>query len=192
MKNKTVSILWGFIIAGSFTSSLRAAHNDNVPVRYFLPDAAGSAIVTISTENVPSASASITILTQAVSIMETGPAATIKAFGEVYAFSPSFFMLRKDVPTRLEFWNLQPDDVHQFFLVGPNSESLLFVELPALRKTSYVLTFHREGLYSFQCPVHGAAMSGQLFVLPPEKNSTDSEGSRSTGLGAWLRHHIGK
>lgn len=161
----------GLLLVGFATVSSDADQHKMVPPHYFLPDATASAIVSVSS-NIPPTT-SITVVTQAVAIKETGPAVTVKAFGEVYTFSPSFIMVRKEIPTRLEFWNLQPDDVHQFFLVGPKSESLLFVELPSLKKTSYVLTFHREGLYSFECPMHGAAMSGQIFVIPSQDKNAD-------------------
>ena len=152
---------------------------------YFLPDAASSELISFSSGT--SASVSVIIVTQALAIKETGPASTVKEFGEVYGFSPSFVAVEKDRPTRLEFWNLQPDDTHQFFIVGPKSESLLFVELPPLKKTSYVLTFHEEGLYSFQCPMHGAAMSGQILVMAPQADVIKKGGFSWKRLWARLK-----
>jgi hypothetical protein len=35
-----------------------------------------------------------------VAIKETGPAQTVKQFGEVYAFSPDVFAVRRDEPTQ--------------------------------------------------------------------------------------------
>lgn len=49
----------------------------------------------------------------------------------------------------------------------PDLTVLMLVELPALQKTSYVFTFHREGLFNFSCTMHQPEMSGQIMVLPP-------------------------
>ena len=130
----------------------------------YLPDAAAARVVTV-TESGPAA-AGITLLTQAVAIKETGPRATVARFGEVYAFSPAFVAVHRDEPTEISFWNLQPDDDHDFMLVGPDSNVLMKVLLPALRKTTYVFTFHEEGLFTFYCTMHQPEMSGQILVLP--------------------------
>ena len=37
-----------------------------------------------------------------------------------------------------------------------------------LQETSYVFTFHQEGLYRFACSMHPNAMFGQILVLPPQ------------------------
>ena len=58
------------------------------------------------------ASARVLVTTVGVAIKETGPAETVKQFGEVYAFSPEVFAVRRDQPTQITFWNLQPDDDH--------------------------------------------------------------------------------
>ncbi len=107
-------------------------------VRYFMPDAAASKIVTV-TSGATAAPLSVVILTEAVAVKETGPKPTIEHFGEVYAFSPSFIAVHRDEPTRITLWNLQPDD-------DP---------------------FHREGLFDFRCAVHQPEMNGQILVLPP-------------------------
>ncbi len=130
----------------------------------YLPDAAAARVVTV-TESGPAA-AGITLLTQAVAIKETGPRATVARFGEVYAFSPAFVAVHRDEPTEISFWNLQPDDDHDFMLVGPDSNVLMKVLLPALRKTTYVFTFHDEGLFTFYCTMHQPEMTGQILVLP--------------------------
>jgi plastocyanin len=52
-------------------------------------------------------------------------------------------------------------------LVDPNLNVLMKVDLPALQETSYVLTFHHEGLFNFYCTMHQPVMSGQILVLPP-------------------------
>ena len=170
----------------SMHAHVSAAQNEVSQAHYFLPNATASEIITLSSGT--TASASVIIVTQALAIKETGPALTVKKFGEVYGFSPSFISVEKDRPTRLEFWNLQPDDTHQFFIVGPKSESLLFVELPPLKKTSYVLTFHKEGLYSFQCPMHGAAMSGQIMVVRSEMDAKREAGFSWKRLWAGLKN----
>jgi plastocyanin len=43
------------------------------------------------------------------------------------------------------------------------------VMLPALRKTSFVFTFHKEGLFDFLCAMHQPAMGGQVLVLAPPR-----------------------
>ncbi len=140
---------------------------------YYLPDAAGSRVVTVrpigNAEATGKAEAAITVLTQAVAIKETGPKETIAHFGEVYAFSPAFIAVHRGQPTEISFWNLQPDDDHDLMLVDPRWNVLMFVDLPPLAKTSYVFTFHEEGLFPFYCTMHQPEMSGQILVLPPMK-----------------------
>jgi plastocyanin len=135
-------------------------------VRYFMPDAAASKIVTV-VSSATAAPASAVILTEAVAIKETGPKPTIEHFGEVYAFSPSFIAVHRDEPTRITLWNLQPDDDHDFLLEDRPNHALMHLRLAPLSKTSYVYTFHREGLFDFQCAVHQPEMNGQILVLPP-------------------------
>ncbi len=132
--------------------------------QFYLPDAAASKIVTVATAGEPVAE--ITILTEAVAIKETGPKETIKKFGEVYAFSPEFIVVYRDEPTRLTFWNLQPDDEHDFMLAAPGGRVLMHVKLPPLTKMSWLFTFHDQGLFPFYCAVHQPEMSGQILVLP--------------------------
>ncbi len=134
---------------------------------YYLPNAANSRIVTVTRTG--NAGAAFTVLTQAVAIKETSPRETIAHFGEVYAFSPSFIAVRRDQPTEISFWNLQPDDDHNLMLADPRFNVLMFIDLPPLRKTSYVFTFHQEGLFPFYCTMHQPEMSGQILVLPPTK-----------------------
>jgi len=131
----------------------------------YLPDAAASRVVTVTERG--AAAAGITVLTEAVAIKETGPRATVTRFGEVYAFSPAFVAVHRDEPTEISFWNLQPDDDHDFMLVAPDAHVLMKVPLPALRKTTYVFTFHDEGLFTFYCTMHQPEMTGQIMVLPP-------------------------
>jgi len=131
----------------------------------YLPENASAATITV--ENSDAAAAEVVILTQAVAIRETGPQQTVKRFGEVYAFSPATIIVHRDEPTRLRFWNLQPDDKHDVMLVDPEWNVLMKVTLPPLRETAHVLTFHREGLFRLYCTMHQPAMSGQVLVVPP-------------------------
>ena len=141
----------------------RGAHSAEIS---YLPDEAASKVVSVTTDE-RAAEAGVTVLTQAVAIKETGPKATVRRFGEVYTFSPAFIAVHRDQPTAFSFWNLQPDDEHDFMLVAPDLTVLMKVALPPLQKTAYVLTFHREGLFDFYCTFHQPAMSGQILVLPP-------------------------
>ncbi len=113
------------------------------------------------------AKSEITVVTGAMAIKETGPKQTVTTFGEVYNFSPSFVAMRRDEPTMVTFWNLQPDDDHDFALLARDGTVLMYVDLPPLKKTSFVFTFHREGLFDFKCMQHQPAMSGQILVLRP-------------------------
>jgi plastocyanin len=134
--------------------------------RYFMPDAAASKIVT-ATSAATAAPSSVVILTEAVAVKETGPKPTIEHFGEVYAFSPSFIAVHRDEPTRITLWNLQPDDEHDFMIEDRPGHGLMHLRLAPLSKTSYVFTFHREGLIEFRCAVHQPEMNCQILVLPP-------------------------
>jgi len=133
---------------------------------FYLPDAAASKIVSVTKEGTPQAEA--IILTEAVAIKETGPKETVAKFGEVYAWSPTFIAVRREVPTMLTFWNLQPDDEHDFMLAAPDSTVLMHQKLKPLTKTSYIFTFHKDGIFNFYCAVHQPEMNGQILVLPPD------------------------
>jgi plastocyanin len=133
-------------------------------VKTYLPDAAASKIVTVTKRG--TASAGVTVMTEALATKESGPKETVEHFGEVYAFSPSFIAVHKDEPTAIDFWNLQADDEHDFMLVDPRSNVLMSVLLPPVQETSYVFTFHEEGLFNFYCTMHQPEMSGQILVLP--------------------------
>lgn len=113
------------------------------------------------------ASARVLVTTVGVAIKETGPAETVKKFGEIYSFAPDVFAVRRDQPTQITFWNLQPDDEHDFMLTDPKNRVLLQTKLPPLTKTIFVMTFHDEGVFPFYCTVHQPAMSGQIIVTPP-------------------------
>ena len=137
----------------------------HTPETTYLPDAAAARVITVAKDG--PAEAGVTVLTEAVAIKETGPKATVKRFGEVYAFSPSFIAVHRDEPTQITFWNLQGDDEHDFMLADPEAHVLMHVVLPPLKETAYVFTFHQEGLFNFYCTMHQPAMSGQILVLPP-------------------------
>jgi len=132
---------------------------------FYLPDAAASKIVSVAKTG--NAEAEVIVLTEAVAIKETGPRETVAKFGEVYAFSPTFITVRREVPTMLTFWNLQPDDEHDFMLAAPVSTVLIHLKLMPLTKTSYIFTFHKDGIFNFYCAVHQPEMNGQILVLPP-------------------------
>ena len=88
-----------------------------------------SKIVSVAKEGKPEAE--VIVLTEAVAIKETGPKETVAKFGEVYAFSPTFIAIRREVPTMLTFWNLQSDDEHDFMLAAPDSTVLMHLKLHA-------------------------------------------------------------
>jgi len=134
---------------------------------FFLPSGGAVKIVTVTKTG--EAQAAVTILTEAVAVKETGPKAAVRKFGEVYAFSPAMVALHRDQPTQIEFWNLQPDDEHDFAIVGPGFKILMYIKLPPLQKTSYIFTFHQEGAFDFKCLRHQPEMSGQFLVLPPAR-----------------------
>jgi plastocyanin len=112
------------------------------------------------------AGACIVVLMIGVAIKETGPAETVKRFCEVYAFSPEVFAVRRDQPTQIVFWNLQPDDEHDFMLTDGANKVLLQTKFAPLSKTAFVMTFHDDGVFPFYCTMHQPAMSGQMIVFP--------------------------
>jgi plastocyanin len=136
-----------------------------LPAHYYLPDATASETVTVSKSGTEQAE--IIVITQPVATKESGPQETIKRFGEVYAFSPQTIIVHRDEPTAITFWNLQSDDDHDFALLGADLSILMYVDLPPLKKTSYLFTFHREGLFDFRCMQHQPTMGGQILVLSP-------------------------
>ncbi len=125
---------------------------------FYLPDTKGSRIVSVTAEG--KGAAEVTILTEWV--------ARAPKFGNVYAFSPWLFAVRREEPTMLTFWNLQNED-HDFMLTAPDSSVLMHLKLQPLAKTSYLFTFHKEGLFNFYCTMHPPAMNGQILVVPGAK-----------------------
>ena len=134
---------------------------------FFMPNAQGSEIVSVTTNTNAPAKASLVVQTLGTATKESGPKETIARFGEVYAFSPTFLSVHRDEPTIIRFWNLQGDDNHDFMLLSPNNTVLMKVLLSPLKETAFVFTFHKEGLYPFLCAMHQPAMNGQILVLPP-------------------------
>ena len=149
-----------------FAAGAAIAESPKVPDKhYYLPNETASKIVSVTRPG--NEQAEIVVVTQPVAIKETGPQETIKTFGEVYAFSPQTIIVHRDEPTEITFWNLQSDDDHDFALLGQDLSVLMYVDLPPLKKTSYVFSFHQEGLFNFKCLQHQPAMNGQILVLPP-------------------------
>jgi plastocyanin len=133
---------------------------------FYLPNAEASRIVTVTSDTNAPIGAHVYVQTHAVSVKENGSKEALAKFGEVYAFSPNFFAVHKDEPTQIHFLNLQADDNHDFMLFAPDQVFLKML-LPPLKETSYVFTFHREGLFNFTCGMHQPSMNGQILVLPP-------------------------
>jgi len=156
------------LVTGCTTAPPESMGNANQSLdqqSFYLPKADASRIVSVATNGI--VGANIVLQTQRVAVKETGPRETIDKFGEVYAFSPSFFAVHRDEPTLLRIWNLQPDDNHDFMLIDPRSRVLMSLLLPPLKETAYVFTFHEEGLFTFVCAMHPPGMAGQILVLPP-------------------------
>ncbi len=168
--NFLAGVVMGVAAAGGCSTSkpemMGNMHRELSPDSFYLPNAEASRVVTVATNGV--VRANILVQTHRAAVNETGPKETVGRFGEVYAFSPNFFAVCREEPTMIRFWNLQPDDNHDFMLIDPHSRVLLSVLLPPLKETSYVFTFHEEGLYRFVCSFHPSAMYGQILVLPPE------------------------
>ena len=138
----------------------------------------GDAARTLTVTSAGPASATIIVLTQAVAVKESGPKETVRRFGEVYGFSPSFIAVHRNEPTLIRFWNLQPDDEHDFLLFDPHNNVLMKVTFPPLQETAFVFTFHEEGLFPFICPMHRPEMNGQILVLPPTSAESSHEPDR--------------
>jgi plastocyanin len=167
-----VLLVWGTLAAPSspkpgLASGTATSKNAQAQAQEkgYWPDQAASKVVSLA--RIGRSKTIILIQTHAVAVKETGPKETVAQFGEVYAWSPSFIAVHQDEPTRIRFWNLQPDDLHDFMLVSPQSEVLMKLPLPPLTDESYVFTFHEQGLYTFLCSVHTPEMVGQILVLPP-------------------------
>ena len=160
-------LLLGSFLSVSAGSAFAASPAEREKNNYYLPGKDQSKVVSVSAAG--EAQAEIIVLTEAVAIKENGPKETIAKFGEVYGFAPSFIVVHKDEPTRLTFWNLQPDDEHDFMLADPDLNVMMHVKFKPLSKNSWVFTFHKEGVFTFYCAVHQPEMNGQILVLPARK-----------------------
>jgi plastocyanin len=134
--------------------------------QFYLPNAEASKVVFVTSNTNGPIRATVYVQTQAVAVKENGPKETVAKFGEVYAFSPNFFVVHKDEPTLIHFLNLQPDDNHDVMIYAPDQVFMKLL-LPPLQDTAYVFTFHREGLFNVLCAMHQPSMAGQILVLPP-------------------------
>src|SRR5690349_9453255 len=74
---------------------------------FYLPNAEASRIVEVTSNTNGPIGASVYVQTHAVSVKENASKEALAKFGEVYAFSPSFFAVHKDEPTMIHFLNLQ-------------------------------------------------------------------------------------
>ena len=174
--NRASFLLVTLLMVGSFVGSAAAKQKPKAATvqpamaqemaqeKGFWPDKAASKEVSLARTG--KAPVMIVLQTHAVAVKETGPKATVAKFGEVYAWSPQLIVVHQNEPTRIRFWNLQPDDLHDFMLVSPNSQVLMKLLLPPLSNKSYVFTFHQQGLYTFLCSIHTPEMMGQILVLP--------------------------
>jgi plastocyanin len=160
-------LLLGSLMSISAGNAFAASPAEREKNNYYLPGKDQSQVVSVSTAG--EAQAEVIVLTEAIAIKETGPKQTIAKFGEVYAFAPSFIAVHEDEPTRLTFWNLQPDDDHDFMLADPDLNVMMHVKLKPLSKNSWVFNFHKQGLFPFYCSVHQPEMNGQILVLPARK-----------------------
>lgn len=158
----SLSAILALLTAATVASA--AAPVEREKGNFYLPGQKQAETLEVSEKG--TADAEITVLTEAVAIKETGPKETVAKFGEVYEFSPEFIAVRRDQPTRITFWNLQPDDEHDFMLADPDFNVVMHVKLKPLSKTSWVFTFHRKGIFTFYCAVHQPEMNGQILVLP--------------------------
>jgi len=162
-----MSLMLKLALVAVVTSGLTAhAANEGIPADQ-LPSGVADKVVSVTQSG--AAAESLTVLTEAVAIRETGPKETVERFGEIYTFSPPMFAVHRDEPIRITFRNLQPDDLHDFMLVDSFRNRLMHITLPPLRDTSYTFSFHKEGLFNFYCTMHQPVMSGQILVVPPRQ-----------------------
>src|SRR3974390_1643532 len=134
-----ITVLFGVMVAvpalsGCTTSKPEMMGNlsqELNPESFYLPKGDAAKVVTVATNL--AAGAQVLVQTQRVAVKETGPKETVAKFGEVYAFSPNFFAVRREEPTRIRFLNLQPDDNHAFMLMSPGSQVLMNVALPRIQ-----------------------------------------------------------
>jgi plastocyanin len=159
-----VAFAVALIAAGGGAGLTARQAQTNDPNRYYLPNADNSKIVTVTRTGKPAAHVIIQI--QAVATKGTDPE-TVARFGEVFSFAPATFFVHQDEPTQIEFWNLQEEMDHDFMMMDAKHDVMMQMQLPKYKKTSYVFTFHRQGVFDFTCSVHLPGMNGQIMVVPP-------------------------
>lgn len=123
-----------------------------------------SAVASVS--NTGTLTATVLLQTHAIATWEAGPEATVAKFGEVYTWSPAFFVVRESQPTPIRIRNLQSDDAHNFELLGPHSRRLARFVVAPRSDASHVFTFHKPGPYRSLCVIHQPEMDGQNLVPP--------------------------
>jgi plastocyanin len=159
--------LWTAAVTGCMTHEGMGNAGEKLDMStFYLPNAFASKIVSVTSSTNGPIGATVYVQTHAISVKENASKEALAKFGEVYAFSPNFFAVHKDEPTMIHFLNLQSDDNHDFMLFAPDQVFLKML-LPPLKDTTYVFTFHREGLFNFLCAMHQPSMTGQILVLPP-------------------------
>jgi hypothetical protein len=158
----TIKAMIAVCLATVFAPGFPAQADDG-----YLPSPSASTVVSAN-PNGP-ARTGVVILTQPLPASELDPQER-KAFGVLYTFSPRVIFVYRDEPTSFSFWNLQSDENHDFMLADPAGQVLMKMVLPQLKKTAVTLTFHKEGLYTFYCTMHQPEMSGQIYVLPPDRH----------------------
>jgi len=146
-----------------------AAHAATPHESSYLPDPAASQVVTVAARD--SAEAAVTVLTQAVAVKETGRVISRRG-SPPWLPEPALVDCGPELARANRHGGL--------FLRGRRAGSArggvtaqhganAAGASPALQKTSYVLAFHREGLFNFYCTMHQPEMSGQILVLPPRR-----------------------
>jgi len=169
MKPKLLIALFALatVVTGCMTHESMGNMGEKLDMtQFYLPNAEASKVVSVSSNTNGPIRATVYVQTQAVAVKENGPKETVAKFGEVYAFSPNFFVVHKDEPTLIHFLNLQPDDNHDVMIYAPDQVFMKLL-LPPLKDTAYVFTFHREGVFNVLCAMHQPSMAGQILVLPP-------------------------
>lgn len=122
---KLIRLFEGMVVAALLTGCKMPAermergdhHDDDMEREFYLPNAEASRVVSVSRGG--ATRASILVQTHRAAVKETGPEQPVTRFGEVYSFSPNFIAVHRDESTQIRFWNLQPDDQHDFISCEP-------------------------------------------------------------------------
>ena len=125
-------------------------------------------------------------MTEGIAEKETGPKDTVEKFGELYAFSPDFIAVHRDEPTKIEFWNLQSDDEHDFALLDADLNVLMYEKLPTAEEDLVDLHLSSRRPVRLQMPGAsarderadpGAAASRSLTELAPHDRDAVEKGA---------------